>query len=113
MPIKVEVQGDSVKVTAGDRTQQIPLQVFRQRQAEILGVEASAQRLESLDFDVLFRDELHPIQAGEIEIGDQVFVRTAKQFGNVIRRLEESFRVEIKGSDQVNTYWEAELEKRV
>lgn len=72
----------------------------------------ASQALKDLDLDVLCRDELHPIQPGAIEVGDLVFVRAAKQFGEVHRKVGDAFRVCMRGSGRVETRWGLELERR-
>ena len=67
--------------------------------------------IEQANFDVLFKDTLHPIQAGEIEVGDRVLVNPARQFGKVIRRFGNALRIEFKNG-HIGSFWEIELEKR-
>ena len=57
-----------------------------------------------------FREDLYPEQNSAIDVGDRVYVRAAKRFGNVIRKTAETFRVEIAG--KTGTFWPIELEKR-
>ena len=82
------------------------LKAYKEKQ----GMTASA--IKSMDLDVACRDELHPVQPGPIETGDLVFVRAAKQFGEVQRKVGDAFRVCMRGSGRIETRWGLELERR-
>jgi DNA-directed RNA polymerase subunit E'/Rpb7 len=112
MPEKAEVVGDKVTITKEDGT------VVEMSKAEALAsrpdlmAKAHAEAiLATADIHDIFRDELHPLQPGPLDIGDRVRVKASGEFGEVQRVIDEAIRVKMPDG-RIETRWPLEVEKR-
>ena len=79
----------------------------------------TAKLLDHVTIGSEFRDDMWPIRAAFLDVGDRVYVRSLKTFGEVIRIKGDSYRVQVSVPDRpgtkktvTNTYWGSELEPR-
>lgn len=74
-------------------------------------IKSVASMLDRTNLLAEFRHLIYPKPPREIRHGSTVFVKSAQKAGTVIREMENTFRVELAGGDEiVNTYWPQELE---
>lgn len=114
MADKVEITPDGkAKITkdTGETVELTTEELLKQR-PDLVGKMASARAKASVDVHAAFRDELHPLKPGPIDIGDLVFVKTAGEFGEVHRKVGDAYRVCMASNGRVETRWGVELERR-
>ena len=105
-----EILDDSGKVIASGATEEI-----KKQYPQLFDIAASvAKIMDRVNILSEFRDELCPIQAGAIAPGDRVYVRPLRVMGEVLRIVDDTYRVRVNvnGENMVNSYWGEEVERR-
>jgi hypothetical protein len=113
MADKIEVKPDGTATITKDTGEVITMpaeELLRQR-PDLVTKARGDRVLAGLNVEVACRDELHPLQPGPLDIGDTVFVRNAREFGEVQRKVGDAFRVRMRDG-RIETRWPLELERR-
>jgi len=82
-----------------------------QEHPDLVAKAAAEHVMATANIHTIFRDELHPVMAGPLDIGDRVLVRGASEFGEVQRLVGDAVRVKM-ADGRIETRWGLELEKR-
>lgn len=101
----VKEDGTTVELGSAETTKLL------QEKPELLAKAACDHVMATIDVNVAFKDELHPVVAGVLDIGDRVLVKGAAEFGEVQRLVGDAVRVKMTDG-RVETRWNIELEKR-
>jgi len=113
MPVEVSIENGKAKIKtpAGDTVEMSEAE-FYQKHPDMAGRFTASHRLDGMDILATFREQLNPVKVGPIEIGDRVMVKASKEFGEIIREIGDSFRVQMGNDSRVQTHWAIELERR-
>ena len=110
---KIEIGADgqaTITKDTGEVVQMPVAELYKQRPDLI-----AKARLDELDINAAFSQELFSTKPGDIEVGDRVVVQ-GKCIGTVLRTIDSrdgsrtTFRVDL-GNGRVNPYWGIELRR--
>jgi hypothetical protein len=115
MPDQYKLEGGKAHLVKDDGTtvelDEAATAKLLQENPGLLAKAACDHVMATTNIHTVFRDVLHPVMAGALDIGDHVMVRASGELGEVQRIVDDAIRVKMSDG-RIETRWPIEVEKR-